>query len=77
MQDNIQLTKYWQNGKAIINIPGKDAAAIAGVAAGAASFEMGLVVGVDGVGLGAASTGPLLVRGVLTPEMLLYANKVT
>lgn len=56
--------------------PGENAAAIARVASSAAGFEMGLVIGLNGVALGAFFTNPLFVVAVLPSEVLLDANEV-
>lgn len=46
------------------------------MATGATGFEMGLVIGVDGVALGALFADPLLVIAVLPPEMLLDPDQI-
>lgn len=46
------------------------------MASGATGLEMGLVVRLNGVSLGALIADPLLVIAVLPSEMLLNANKI-
>lgn len=59
------------------NEPRENAAAIARVASGATGFEMGFVIGLNGIGLGAFLTNPLLVVAVLPPEVLFNPDQVT
>lgn len=47
------------------------------MASGAASFEMGFVIGLNCVTFGALVANPLLVIAVLSSEVLLDANKIT
>lgn len=56
--------------------PGEDAAAVAGMSSRAAGFEVGLVVGLHGIALGAPLADPLLVAAVLPAEVLLDADEV-
>lgn len=55
---------------------GEDAAAIARVAASAASFEMSFIIRLNSVGFRALITNPLLVVAVLTAEVFFDANQV-